>query len=256
MRGKFNIKSFTLIELLAVPGIDRRATRLMRFTLIELLVACQLKPWRRTIRSKFTLIELLVVIAIIAILAAMLLPALSMAKETAKGIQCLNNLKQLATSNMSYANDFDGMIPPYPDASLKPPYWFSALQPYYNDVKVLVCPSYKSAKNVGIPAVAMNINIGMNGWLLNHSYADCVHRLSKFGNPSATGLFSDCYNRGSGNPDAWLFYYDWNLWNHMHNRHISYTANAGYVDGHCETVPKNIRNFTDNTESRIFWKGK
>jgi prepilin-type processing-associated H-X9-DG protein len=121
---------------------------------------------------------------------------------------------------------------------------------------VLVCPAYKSAKNVGIPTVAMNINIGMNGWLLDHSKTDCVHSLARFKNAAATVLVSDCYNRSSGNPDAWLFYESWSPWNDMHKRHISYTANAGYVDGHCEAVPNSIREFTSSTDSRIFWKGK
>ncbi|MBN2642481.1 MAG: type II secretion system protein [Victivallales bacterium] len=62
-------------------------------------------------RKNFTLIELLVVIAIIAILASMLLPTLGRARNTAKRIQCVSNLKQMGIVQMNYINDFDGWMP-------------------------------------------------------------------------------------------------------------------------------------------------
>jgi prepilin-type N-terminal cleavage/methylation domain-containing protein len=100
-----------------------------------------------TRQDAFTLIELLVVIAIIAILAALLLPALANAKEKGKQTYCLSSTHQQALAVHMYASDNNDLLPPvaYLDANGNETNWPGLLNPYLQSIKIHLCPSDQQA---------------------------------------------------------------------------------------------------------------
>ncbi len=130
--------------------------------------------------GSFTLIELLVVMAVIAVLAALLLPALASARSTTRSVQCKNNQRQLAIAMRLYIADNDDVLP-YAwtstsscTGSVDCPYGastFAALiYPYVNNINVYICPGSQAVWPQPLPFAATNTAGGVGLCLSNSFY--------------------------------------------------------------------------------------
>jgi prepilin-type N-terminal cleavage/methylation domain-containing protein len=144
------------------------------------------RPKARAARA-FTLIELLVVIAIIAILAALLLPALSSAKEKGRRTYCMNSERQQALAIFMYADEHSDTLPPvaYQDPNGSITNWPQLLDPYLKSASIHFCPTDRQAKtnSYGLNELAFTD-------LTDDTPASPI-RLAAFKTPTATVMLGD-----------------------------------------------------------------
>lgn len=203
---------FTTAEQLALPFATRK---------------------RKKKSAEFTLIELLVVIAIIAILASMLLPSLATAKNSARSITCLSNLKQIGLAVQAYGTDHEGYICPYFSRLPSMVGWSYTLN-YYNYLKKGDVYKCSAAPDKLLTNAAWgSTNYGYNskaGTTYSTGVLESLMKFSKIDAPTKDGLITDAYTgtypQFYPRSDGSLAFLDY--------RHPYNSVNFIFLDGHAK----------------------
>jgi prepilin-type N-terminal cleavage/methylation domain-containing protein/prepilin-type processing-associated H-X9-DG protein len=239
-------------------------------------------------RNGFTLIELLVVIAIIAILAAILFPVFAQAREKARAISCLSNVKQIVLANAMYTQDYDESVNYYFSGWYDPAtgtggQWWWRLQPYIKGWGVFQCPSVGNSSMAIDPTTGNYVSDpGWGGYGYNYAHmSPCAvlcnpgtppYKLATYQRPSDTIVMADaqgsCGEASLTAPNyasnvasqtigctlhlpTGCFGYPFNKLSNRHNGGGSY----GFLDGHAKWYRLEDMLGRNTVETNLFGHG-